>query len=56
VGYFVKHFSVMFVCRPLTLDYELWDQIRVDHVKQLANHCYNCDCAPHFQATSKLVS
>ncbi|XP_019850817.1 PREDICTED: uncharacterized protein LOC109581281 [Amphimedon queenslandica] len=50
--------------RPLTLDYGLWDQIRVDHGKewhlmlfmqeQLANYRYNYDRAPHLQTTSKL--
>lgn len=53
-------------CRPMVLEYGLWDQIRIDHGKEwhlmlyfqerLAHLRYNCNRAPHLQTTSKLVS
>ena len=53
------------MCRPIVMQYGLWDQIRVDqgrewilmlHVQEkFAEFRHNATCAPHLQSTSKQV-
>lgn len=52
-------------CRPILVQYGLWDQVRVDQGKEwvlmlyiqemLAHQRRNTDRAPHLQSTSKQV-